>query len=89
MPPPTAATVERLRELIVATLNLGIAPSDIDPERPLMESGHDLDSVDVLELVVAIETEFGIDIDAQELGRDTFRSVHTLAEFVEAARASS
>jgi acyl carrier protein len=88
MPPPDAALVDRLRELIVETLNLDVAPTDIDPTRPLMEAGHDLDSVDVLELVVAIETEFGLAIEAQEVGRETFDSVNTLAAFVEAARAS-
>lgn len=88
MPPPDAALVDRLRQLIVETLNLDIAPTDIDPTRPLLEAGHDLDSVDVLELVVAIETEFGLDIEAHEVGRETFESVHTLAVFVAAARAS-
>lgn len=89
MSAPDADTVQRLRELIVETLNLDVAPADIDPAKPLMELGHDLDSVDVLELVVAIETEFGLDVEAEEIGRETFESVHTLAAFVEAARAAS
>lgn len=88
MPLPDATLVDRLRELIVETLNLDVAPTDIDPARPLMEAGHELDSVDVLELVVAIETEFGLDIEAHEIGRQTFESVHKLAAFVEAARMS-
>ena len=52
-----------LKKLIVATLNLdGLTPDRIADDEPLFGAGLGLDSVDALELVVALEKEFGISI---------------------------
>jgi acyl carrier protein len=78
------ATSSRIKQLIVTSLNLdGVKPEMIDDEAPLFGEGLGLDSVDALELVVALEKEFGIKIKSQELGREVFSSVASLSQFIE------
>ena len=82
---PAAAIQSRVKRLIVESLNLdGMTPEMIDEHAPLFGDGLGLDSVDALELVVALEREFGIKIKSQELGREVFSSVSSLSEFIEA-----
>src|SRR3954466_12242878 len=79
-----ATTSDRIKRLIVESLNLeGMRPEMIEDEAPLFGEGLGLDSVDALELVVALEKEFGIKIKSQEIGREVFSSVSTLSEFIE------
>jgi acyl carrier protein len=78
------ATPVRIKRLIVESLNLeGMKPEMIEDEAPLFGEGLGLDSVDALELVVALEKEFGIRIKSQEIGREVFSSVSTLSQFIE------
>lgn len=78
------ATPERIKRLIVESLNLeGVRPETIKDEAPLFGEGLGLDSVDALELVVALEKEFDIKIKSQEIGREVFSSVTTLSQFIE------
>jgi acyl carrier protein len=78
------ATPSRIKRLIVDSLNLdGMKPEMIDDHAPLFGDGLGLDSVDALELVVALEKEFGIKIKSQELGREVFSSVASLSQFIE------
>lgn len=73
-----------LKKLIVATLNLdGLTPERIADDEPLFGSGLGLDSVDALELVVALEKEYGISIASHEVDRSVFGSLASLAGFVE------
>jgi acyl carrier protein len=77
------AIPNRIKRLIVESLHLeGVRPEMIQDEEPLFGEGLGLDSVDALELVVALEKEFGIKIKSQELGREVFSSVSTLSEFI-------
>ena len=77
-------TSSRIKQLIVTSLNLdGVKPEMIEDGAPLFGEGLGLDSVDALELVVALEKEFGIKIKSQELGREVFSSVASLSEFIE------
>jgi acyl carrier protein len=79
------AVPSRIKRLIVESLHLeGMKPEMIEDEAPLFGEGLGLDSVDALELVVALEKEFGIKIKSQELGREVFSSVSSLSEFIEA-----
>lgn len=75
---------DRLKRLIVQSLNLdGMTPESIGDDAPLFgPGGLGLDSVDALELVVAMEKEFGIRIASNEVGRETFSSISSLARFV-------
>ncbi|HXO20355.1 MAG TPA: phosphopantetheine-binding protein [Thermoanaerobaculia bacterium] len=78
------ATPARIKRLIVSSLNLdGMRPEMIDDHAPLFGEGLGLDSVDALELVVALEKEFGIKIKSQEIGREVFSSVASLSQYIE------
>jgi acyl carrier protein len=80
--------VEELKQLIIDSLKLeDVKPPDIDPAAPLFNEGLGLDSIDALELGVALQKRFGLrfDSNAEEM-RGHFRSVQTLADFVAANR---
>ncbi len=74
----------RLKNLIIATLKLdGIRPEDIPDDEPLIGSPRfGLDSIDALELVLAIEKEFGVKIGSSEESRKALATVNTLAAFL-------
>jgi len=55
---------------------------------PLVGGETGIDSIDVLELVMMIEKDYGVKIDSKELGAKVFASVRTLATFILQARAS-
>ena len=69
--------------LIVKALNLETSAEEIDPKAPLYKEGLGLDSIDALEIVVMLESEFGIKVRNESASRDYFRSVATLAQLVE------
>jgi acyl carrier protein len=78
------ATRARLKQIIIEYLNLeGMTPEMIEDEAPLFGEGLGLDSVDALELVVALEKEYKIRIENPEASREAFTSVATLAAFVD------
>ena len=73
-----------LKELIIHTLRLEeITPHDIEDSAPLFKEGLGLDSLDALELVVALEKNFKIVIPDEHVGRKAFASINTLAEYVQ------
>ncbi len=75
--------VENLKELIIRTLRLeDVSPEDVVASEPLFGEGLGLDSIDALELVVAIEREYQVEIPDAEVGRRAFASINALAEFV-------
>lgn len=79
-----------LKRLIVETLRLeDIHPEDIEDAAPLFGDGLGLDSVDALELVVALEKSYGVIIEDEEVGKQAFASVEVLADFVLEKRAPS
>lgn len=75
---------ESIKELIIEALDLeDIAPADIETEDPLFDGGLGLDSIDALELGMALQAKYGVKIDAEdENTREYFRSVSNLARFV-------
>jgi len=74
--------------LLVESLKLeGLEPSSIGDDQPLFGGELGLDSVDALELVVAIEREFGVAVPTDEVGGRAFRSVGALAVWLERALA--
>jgi acyl carrier protein len=80
----------RLKEIIVESLNLeGTSPESIDDQEPLFGEGLGLDSVDALELVVALEKEYGIKIRSDEIDPQAFATVDSLSRFVAGRRAAA
>lgn len=74
----------RLKTLIIATLKLdGVRPDEIPDDELLIGSPRfGLDSIDALELVLAIEKEFGVKIGSSEESRKALGSVNTLATYL-------
>jgi acyl carrier protein len=80
-------STHELKAKILESLKLqDITPEQIDDDAPLFGTGLGLDSIDALELVVLLEKEYGIVIKDIEEGRPAFRSVRTLADFIDAKR---
>jgi len=80
--------LKELKEKLVKTLKLGdVIPEEIGDDEPLFGEGLGLDSIDVLELVVMLERDYGVKIDSKELGQRVFVSVRSMADFVERSRA--
>lgn len=79
----TAVEAE-LKALIVEALMLDdVQPEDIQTDAPLFREGLGLDSIDALELSMAIHKRFGVRIAADdERNKVIFRSVATLAAFI-------
>ena len=75
--------IEELKIKIIDTLNLiDVSPSDIDVNAQLVGGDLGLDSIDVLELVMMLEKDYGVIIDTKELGIEVFASVTALANHV-------
>jgi acyl carrier protein len=80
---------QELKELIIDALMLeNVAAADIDSEEPLFVEGLGLDSIDALELAMAIDKKYGVRIKADdEQNRKIFASVKSLAAYVGQHRA--
>ena len=77
-----------IKELIIATLNLeGMTPDEIDTQAPLFGDGLGLDSIDALELGLALKKQYGVILSAesQEM-REHFYSVESLSRFISVQR---
>ena len=74
----------KLKNEIIEVLNLeDIKPEDIDSNAPLFGTeGLGLDSIDALELIVMMEKVYGIKIKDPSAGKEIFKSINTMAEFV-------
>jgi len=72
--------IPRLRHVLVENLALhGLDPESITADEPLFSERLGLDSVDALELVVALEREFGVPVPSEEIGGEAFSTLRTLA----------
>ena len=79
---------QEIKELIISCLNLeDLAPDDIKTEEALFGEGLGLDSIDALELGVALQKKYAIQLKVQnEEVKQHFYSVKTLADFIRAQR---
>ena len=77
-----------IKQLIIEALMLeDMTVSDIDSEAPLFIEGLGLDSIDALELAIALQERFGVQIqDDPDENREIFASVKSLASFVSQGR---
>ena len=77
-----------LARLIVTALNLeDLKPDEIDPEAPLYGEGLGLDSIDVLEMSLAISKAYGVQLRSDDPDNDKiFRSLRSLSAYVRSRR---
>lgn len=80
------AAQQIIAQLLVDALNLeGVKATEIDPNAPLFGEGLGLDSIDALEIALAISQKFGVQMQADdEHTRKAFSTLASLTEFVEA-----
>jgi acyl carrier protein len=79
---------QQIKQLIISSLDLeDMTSADIKDDEPLFVDGLGLDSIDALELGLAIKKEFDVKIDANsEQTKAHFASVNSLAQFIEQSR---
>ncbi len=77
---------DEIKQAIVRSLRLPIAPESIENGASLFGDGLGLDSIDVLELVLEIERTFGVAITDEQTGAKVLRSVDSIADYIAAAR---
>ncbi|MDR2474131.1 MAG: phosphopantetheine-binding protein [Tannerella sp.] len=76
-----------LKSEIINVLNLeSIKPEDIADDGMLFGEGLGLDSIDALELIVLLEKNYGIKLKDPAQGKDIFKTVRTMAEYIAANR---
>jgi len=79
--------IGELKGKIIATLGLlDVTPDDIKDDDPLVGGDTGIDSIDVLELVMMIEKDYGVKIESKELGIKVFASVRALATYIQQAK---
>ncbi len=75
--------ISELKAKIVDLLDLtNIQPEDIDADAPLIGGKLELDSIDVLEMVIMIEKDYGVRIENRELGEKVFANLATMAAYI-------
>lgn len=89
MDPELAAKIDRredilrrIRKILIERLQVRREADELDPDTPLFGAGIGLDSVDSVELIVSIETEFGLKLKQEASGRRFMRTINTMADMV-------
>ena len=84
----TTASESELAALIVQALNLEISPDEIDPEAPLFGEGLGLDSIDMLEIALAVSKKYGFKLRSDDADNERiFASLRALTAHIEKHRA--
>lgn len=79
-----------LKRQIIEALNLKhLKPEDIGDDQPLFVEGLGLDSIDALELIVLLQQHYNIRVANPQDGPKIFRSVKTMAEYIEANKTAA
>ena len=74
-------TLNRVIELLISGLQLDRSSEELDPDTPLFGTGLGLDSVDAVEIVVALESEFGVSLDDGD-SMFALRTINSLVDVV-------
>jgi len=83
MDPGPASTIEAVKAIVVETLGIEERADTLDAGTTLLGALPELDSMAVLELVVALERHFGIVVEDDDVSAETFESLGSLAAFVD------
>ena len=75
--------LNEVRNIVTDVLNLGAAGASLDAGSPLLGSLPELDSMAVVSLIGALEEQFGIMVDDDEISASTFATLGSLAAFVQ------
>jgi acyl carrier protein len=79
-----------LAVLLVESLNLEVAPAEVDPNAPLYGEGLGLDSIDILEVALEVSRRYGFQLRSDdERNQQIFQSLRTLATHVEQNRGAA
>jgi len=87
--PSNAMTAEELKlaQLITSSLNLETPAAQIDPGAPLYGEGLGLDSIDILEVALAVSKTYGVKLRSDdEQNRKIFTSLRSLNEYIQQHR---
>ncbi len=79
---PISNIQDRVKKVIIERLNMGAGVLKISGDTPLIGKGLGLDSASLVELVVAIEEEFQIMIDEEDINVDLLRDINSLSDYV-------
>ena len=75
--------IPKVKQMIIDSLRIdGMSPDEIETDAPLFGEGLGLDSIDALQLVVAMEKEFGVVVPDAATGSTVFASVRSMAEYI-------
>lgn len=81
--------LEEVKSVIVNAVNLHhLQPAAITPATSLRDGGLELDSIDILEVVVAIEHHFGVKVGDAEVAREHFRTIGKIAAYVQSLKSA-
>lgn len=82
---------ERVKAMLIGALKLDLTADQIADDAPLFsdKEGLRLDSLDALQLAVSVEETFGVAVADEAAGKDAFRSVRTLATYIQTHSAVS
>ena len=76
-----------LKQQIIEVLNFeDMTPAEIETDAPLFGEGLGLDSIDALELIVLLDKNYGIKLADPKAGKEVFKSVRVMAEYIQANR---
>ncbi len=75
--------INQVKQLIIDSLRIeGMSPDEIETDAPLFGEGLGLDSIDALQLVVAMEKDFGVIVPDAATGTVVFQSVRSMAKYI-------
>ena len=77
---------KRIKQTIVHALRLEIAPEEIGDSDVLFGGEMGLNSMAMIELVVALEEEFGFEVSDEDLRTEAFKCVQTIADYIHSVR---
>jgi acyl carrier protein len=81
--------IGKVKQMIIDSLRIdGMSPDEIETDAPLFGEGLGLDSIDALQLVVAMEKDFGVVVPDAATGSTAFASVRSMSAYITDHRAA-